>query len=324
MPGTPAERGGPLVVGVDGGGSRCEAVLARATPADGLVVVGRGRGGAANPLAVGLIAAGANIVAAVDEAYAAAGLERRPAAAACLGLAGVGRPAERARVEAWAVGASLAERIEVVTDAELALAGGDPPWGVALIAGTGSLVIGRSPDGVSARCGGWGPLMGDEGSGHAIAVAALRAVAWMTDGRGPPTDLHTRLTGRFGTTDAAGLVTALARSDLTRRDIAAAAADVVAAADAGDVVAGAIIAAAGEQLAAQVVAVARRLELPAGGYPLRMTGGLATHAPRLRAAVLAALASAGWPPATVALVEDPAAAAARIAASLTRAGEARP
>jgi len=187
---------------------------------------------------------------------------------------------------------------------------------VALIAGTGSLAIGRSPAGASARCGGWGPLMGDEGSGYAVAVAALRAVAWMVDGRGPPTALHARLIQRFDVADAAGLVTILGRPGMSRRDIAVAAADVVTAADEGDAVAAAIVTTAGEQLAAQVVVVLRRLGLSAGEYPLRIAGGLAVHAPRLREAIIATLEVAGWPPGQVALVEDPAAAAARLAATL--------
>jgi N-acetylmuramic acid 6-phosphate etherase len=307
--------GTDLVVGVDGGGSRCAAVLARATPGGGLVELGRGRGGAANVLAAGPAAAGASMLAAIEEAFAAAGIPRHPVAMACLGLAGVGRPAERGQAEAWAAGASLAARVVIVTDAELVLAG-EPPWGVALIAGTGSLAIGRAPDGGAARCGGWGPLLGDEGSGYAVAVAALRAVAQMADGRGPSTDLAVRLTRRFAAADAAGLVTILGRVGTSRREIAAAAADVVEAADAGDAVAAAIVAKAGDELATQVVVVARRLGLPAGGYPLRIAGGLAVHARGLRERVIAALEEAGWPPGEVTLVADPALAAARMAATL--------
>jgi N-acetylmuramic acid 6-phosphate etherase len=304
-----------LVVGVDGGGSRCTAVLGRAAPGACLVELGRGHGGAANVLVAGPAAAGASVLAAIDEAFAAAGIPRQPVAVACLGLAGVGRPAERGQAEAWATAAALAERVVVVTDAELVLAG-EPPWGVALIAGTGSLAIGRAPDGATTRSGGWGPLLGDEGSGYAVAVAALRAVARMADGRGPPTELEGRLTRRFGAADAAGLVTILGRPGTSRREIAAAATDVVAAADAGDSVAAAILATAGDELATQVAVVARRLGLPAGGYPLRIAGGLAVHSPGLRARVIAALESAGCRPGQVTLVADPALAAARLAAAL--------
>lgn len=307
--------GDVLVVGVDGGGSRCTAVLARATPAGGLVELGRGHGGAANVLMSGPEAAGASILAALDEAFARAGIPRQRAAAACLGLAGVGRPAERGQAEAWAAAAAFAERVMVVTDAELVLAG-EPPWGVALIAGTGSLAIGRAPSGETARCGGWGPLLGDEGSGYAIAVSALRAVARMADGRGPPTDLAARLTQRFAAADAAGLVTILGRAGSPRREIAAAAADVVAAADAGDAVAAAILATAADELATQVAVVARRLGLPAGRYPLRIGGGLAVRSVGFRAVVSAALEAAGCPPGEVTLVTEPALAAARLAATM--------
>jgi N-acetylmuramic acid 6-phosphate etherase len=303
----------PLLLGIDGGGSRCEAVLARAVPGHDPIVLGRGRGGTANPLAAGMAAAGANLRTAVEAAFAAAGTSRHPVTVACLGLAGVGRPAERALVEAWAAEVALAERVVVVTDAELVLSAGEPPWGVALIAGTGSLAIGRSASGATARCGGWGPLMGDEGSGHAIGAAALRAIAWMHDGRGPATELAARITTRFAAADARGLVTALGKPDVSRRTVAGLAADVVAAADAGDAVARTILASAGDDLAAQVIVVADQLGWADGGYPLRLTGGLSVHAPRLRKAILGRLETDGCPPGSVTVIDDPALAAARLA-----------
>ena len=62
-----------------------------------------------------------------------------------------------------------------VNDGDLVVAAGTPEgWGVGLIAGTGSIAVGRAPDGRTARAGGWGHLIGDEGSAYGVVLDALR------------------------------------------------------------------------------------------------------------------------------------------------------
>ncbi len=132
-----------LVIGIDGGGSHTSAVVADAAAG---AVLGRGEAGPSNVRAVGAEAAARELEAAVDRAFAAAGLPRARAAAACLGLAGVGRPDAQEAVRGWAEGAGLAGTVSVVTDAELLLAAGTPGgWGLAVIAGTGSMALARTP-----------------------------------------------------------------------------------------------------------------------------------------------------------------------------------
>ncbi len=94
----------------------------------------------------------------------------------------------------WAARTQLAATVDVIEDAALLLAAGTPDgWGVAVVAGTGSMAFARAADGRTARAGGWGPLLGDEGSGYAIALAGLRAAARAADGRAPATPLTDRL-----------------------------------------------------------------------------------------------------------------------------------
>ena len=108
----------------------------------------------------------------------------------CVGVAGVGRETERQ--ELWQALASreLADEIVIHSDFSVALddAFGDGP-GVLLISGTGSIAYGRGPTGTTARCGGWGPVFGDEGSGAWIGRRALSVVAAANDGREPETAL---------------------------------------------------------------------------------------------------------------------------------------
>jgi N-acetylglucosamine kinase-like BadF-type ATPase len=305
-----------LVLGIDGGGTRCTAVIATAPESRAgdapLSILGRGLGGPANPRVAGFDAAQANLAAAVAAARTAAGIGTARLAAACLGLAGVGRAEERDRMAAWARETLAADHVAVMTDAEILFAAGTlPAWGIVLIAGTGSLALGRTQDHAAARCGGWGPLLGDEGSGYWIALAGLRAAARMADGRGPATALSAALQQRLGAAAPADLVARVHDPASSRDRIAALATDVVAAAKAGDGVAERIVAGAADELAHLVATLATRLGLAAGAYPLRLAGGLLCHGPTVRDALLARLASAGAAPGEVVVVEDPAAAAAR-------------
>ena len=320
-----AEDRGLLVLGIDGGGSKCAAVLGRlaAVGDGGVYIAGRGRGGPANPRVAGHEVARASITAAIARAFADAGLGLRPVAAACLGLAGVGLPEDRDAVLAWATQAGLADTVLVVPDGLLPFAdGAAEPWGVVLIAGTGSLALAlRRGETLSAataadRCGGWGPLLGDEGSGHTIGLAALKAAMRAADGRGPDTILHAALLKRFGAARAADLVGCIHAPGVGRREVADAAREVLAAADVGDAVAAAILTGAAAELATHVRTLVERNSLTSGVYPLRLTGGLLAGSATLRHLVVESLVASGHEPGSVTVVSDPAAAAARFAATV--------
>ena len=145
-----AARHPTLRLGIDGGGTRTVALLGTIGPG-GTTVVGRGEGGPSNTKAVGRAAAFGELGRAIDAAFAAAGLPRGTVAAACLGLAGAGRPDDQGAVRAWADRVSLADRVEVVGDVTLPLALLPDGWGVAVVAGTGSCVWAQAADGRTTR-----------------------------------------------------------------------------------------------------------------------------------------------------------------------------
>src|SRR5690606_18783722 len=98
-------------------------------------------------------------------------------AAICLGIAGVDRPDDAAVVQGIMKRIGYKARVLVVNDALVALEAGAPGQpGIVIISGTGSICYGRNADGMAARSGGWGYVLGDEGSGYWIGRAALRAV----------------------------------------------------------------------------------------------------------------------------------------------------
>src|SRR5262245_37291633 len=177
-----------LVLGIDGGGSHTLACLAEAQA--GGRGVGKGEAGPSNIQSVGIERALQALDEAVARAFTAAGKPRGGLAAAALGLAGVDRAEASAVVRDWAARAQLADRVDIANDATLLLAAGTPDgWGLAVIGGTGSIAFGRTADGRFDRSGGWGYLLGDEGSAYGLALAGARAVARAADGCAPPTRL---------------------------------------------------------------------------------------------------------------------------------------
>ena len=154
---------------------------------------------------------------------------------------------------------------------------GDGP-GVLLIAGTGSIAWGRAEDGREGRVGGWGHHIGDEGSGYAIGVDALRRVARNADGRGPETNAaRTSSSRRLGLAGIDGLVQWAATAD--GAEVAALAPVVAAAADGGDAVAGEILDHAVEELERHVLTILENL----GPWHSAAGGGAGRRAARPRA-----------------------------------------
>jgi N-acetylglucosamine kinase-like BadF-type ATPase len=272
-----------LVLGVDGGGSKTLAWLAR--PEGDVMPLGVGEAGPSNPQSVGWAAAVANIDRAVSLAFTAAGVPRERVAALCLAIAGAGRDAEQQRLRIWAEQRRIAERLLVTHDALPILAAGTTGgFGIALVAGTGSFAFGRDRGGGTARSGGWGYLFGDEGSGYDVARRGLHAVSLAVDGRGPGTRLTTGFPEALGAAAPADMLRAVYARAEDRQWIASLARVVLDAADAGDRVADEIIDLAVEQLKGMVYSVAARLD--EARPPLALAGGLLAHADSFRERLL--------------------------------------
>jgi N-acetylglucosamine kinase-like BadF-type ATPase len=273
----PTKTPDPLVIGVDGGGTKTVAWLAPLVDDGTDCILGRGLAGPGNPRAAGFEVAQANVAAAIDAAFADAKLPRTTVAAACLALAGAGRPDEQEQISAWAHRQGIAGKIQVCSDAEPILAAASPDnCGIALIAGTGSLAWGRNEVGETARCGGWGYLLGDEGSGYAIGLAGLRAAMRAADGRGPETDLLAALMQKLDADSPQELIAKVYSPEMTRERLAGLA-TVVFDYRTTDGASRKIVESAVRDLAELVTAVASRLSLPPRGYNLAMAGGVLLH-----------------------------------------------
>ncbi len=301
-----------LVLGIDGGGTTTVVLLASCDGKGGWKLLGRGETGPSNRQVVGTPAALAALDEATDRAFAAAGKARCEVRAACLGLAGAGRPGDQEIIREWAARISLAANVQVMEDAALLLAAGTPEgWGVAVVAGTGSMAYARTPDGRTARSGGWGPLLGDEGSGYAIALAGLRAAARSADGRARATPLTDRLLAAYGLSRPEELVGVVYRGG-DRAALAALGPVVLQAADDGDPVAEEIVREAAGELASAAAAAARQLDLGAT-FPVALAGGLLVASPTYHERFLAALQARGLIARPATLVTEPAEGAVKLA-----------
>jgi N-acetylglucosamine kinase-like BadF-type ATPase len=308
----------PLYLGIDGGGSRTVALLAHPLESGDRrwTILGRGESGPSNRQAVGNEKAFASLDEAVAMAFREAGFPRQEVTSACLGLAGADRPDDRKLLQDWAARTRLAVKVEVTNDAALLLAAGTPEGhGVALIAGTGSIAYGRNAAGRTARAGGWGYLLGDEGSGYALVLAGLRAVARAADGRARPTRLTELVLKKLSVEQPNQLIPALYGGSWDRTALAALAPAVLELATDDETAAG-LVGEAAQELAETAAAVVRELDWAGAPFGLVFAGGLLLGSEGYRQAVLDALHSLGLKPDPVSLVGEPAEGALRLASQL--------
>jgi N-acetylglucosamine kinase-like BadF-type ATPase len=208
----------------------------------------------------------------------------------------------------------LAHTVRLTNDADLvltALAGGA---GVAVIAGTGSIAVGRNARGTLARAGGWGHIIGDEGSGYTIGRACLQAAARAADGRGPQTLLLDLLMRQWELKHPSDMIDTVYTTEDKAR-IAQLAMSVFAAARAKDTVARRIIAQAADELHRAAIAVCHALDLARTPLSLALAGGLLVNQPAFRTQVLRRVRRA-CTLGHVSVVADPALSAARAAVQL--------
>ena len=257
-----------LFAGVDGGGSNTRVLLTDEQGTE--VATAEAPGSAIRPGESSRSAAVIREV--VERAYA--GHEDRPLRAICVGVAGAGRDDERDALQATLDADRLAATIIVLTDAEIALedAFGAVP-GILLTAGTGSIAFGKGPTGMLARCGGWGPVIGDEGGGAWIGRRALGIAAASHDGREPESTLSSAIMASLGLESMDRLIPWA--SAASPADLGKLAPVVLEVAATGDLRANSLVTLAVEELSLHVRTLARKLfSDERAAFRLALHGGL--------------------------------------------------
>jgi len=253
-------------LGIDGGGTKTDCAVG-----DEVSRLGRADAGSCKIFRVGREAARQNLLQAVERACDSAKVGPRRLDAVCIGISGESIP----EVVEW-TRATLAEvtpaAVQVAGDNEIAHAAAfHGEAGVLVIAGTGSVAYGRNERGETARAGGWGPLVSDEGSGEWIGRAAVSAALRAFDS-GQSTRLFQAILGAWGVSTREEMV-AKANSN-PPPEFPALFPEVLAVADAGDAMAGDILHRAGVELAALAGIVIRRLWPGTGGVRVATSGGV--------------------------------------------------
>jgi glucosamine kinase len=291
------------VLGLDIGGTRSRAQLC----VDGTVVA-ESKAASASLVAVGA----ARAKAALTDLLAQLPLDPlRRLDAVCVGSAGASVPATRQFLTEHLAPLTRSGQVMIVKDAALILPASGLDAGIALICGTGSVAVGRYR-GRQVQSGGWGYLLGDEGSGYWMVRAALRVLLDRRDRGVPLGGLGDRLLAATGTCDI-GALHELFYAETRPRHWAGYAPLVLSSADPS---AAAITAAAADALAGLAVSAAGRLGAPPG-LPVVLSGGLFRQA-ELETAVRIAIEEAR-PGSDMRVLARPAVAGAvRLALAATR------
>jgi len=267
-----------IVIGIDGGGSKTHAMVADEQGRTIAETVGPGS--AVRP---GRAEHSANVIAeVVRDALASCEMTHVTPRVLSIGVAGAGRETERNELWQALVSRDLAAELVIHSDFSIALddAFADGP-GVLLISGTGSVAFGRGPTGATSRCGGWGPVCGDEGSGAWIGRRALSVVTAAADGREPETALTGAILTAAQINETSDLIGWAANA--APAQLASLAPVVLSVADAGDLRANAIVSLAVEELVLHVRALARHLfGDERAALPIALSGGMLSRGTTLR------------------------------------------
>jgi len=261
------------VLGIDAGGTKTVGLLADETGR----VVAEARGTGANLQTHGEL----EVEKVFDGILEAVGA-RGEIAAVCLGIAGVDRPRDEEVIRGILRRLGYRETARVVNDAAIALvAGAEERVGIVILAGTGSIAYGADREGHTARAGGYGFLLADEGSGYWLGHQALRAAVRSADGRGPQSALAGLVFESLGVKSVAEMVPVVYEKGLPKFRIAAHAGLVQQASDRGDAVATALLEEAALELSLAARAVAQRISLGGGPYRVVLAGGVFKACPSL-------------------------------------------
>lgn len=296
------------VLGIDAGGTKTVCQLAN----EHGEVLAEARRGGANLQASGELEVEKVLHEVMEEAIG--DHDVRPTAI-CLGIAGVDRPDDARVMQALMRRIGYKAKVLVVNDALIALEAGAPGGqpAVVIISGTGSIAYGRNANNQAARAGGWGYMLGDEGSGYWIGRAALRAVLREADRRGPATQLTGLLLNYYGVARAQDLIAQVYHGGLRPSAIASLAQCVQGAFSDGDAVAIGILRNAADQLESSGLSVARRLDLVGSEFPFVLSGGIYRAVPWLEEELTRRLQMASPRSRTTLLSDEPAGGAVRLA-----------
>lgn len=258
------------VIGVDGGGTKTLGAIAGQ---DG-VPISMHEVGSSNHHSNPMDVVRTNLGNLINTLLANANVKPADVSCICLGMAGVDRPEDRPMVEGLIKEFLPTSKCIPVNDGVIALVGGAmKPFGIIAISGTGSIAFGMNEQGDRVRAGGWGHVLGDEGSGYKISLSALQAICKAWDNRIPPTKLTDIVLEHLKLERAPQLLGWIKGIEWSKAVIGGLSRLVYEAYEKGDAAARGILIEQASDLAGQVYAVAQKLFNGRGGYNVVVGGG---------------------------------------------------
>lgn len=257
------------VIGIDGGGTK---TILKVVSLDGNVLA-EITGGSSNIQSTSISKVTETLSDMLDSALYIKGLKKEECKYICMGAAGVDGIFEKELLENQFRSYGIHCPIYITNDSEVMLeASVGMSEGIVVISGTGSIAYGRDKSGKEVRAGGWGHIIGDEGSGYWIATKAITAAARYSDSRAEKTILLEMLLKKFGIKEARDILNFLYNSSNGKSEIAALAVVVDEAYRAGDKVARDILLSAAKELFLMLDAVAEALDFEVDSFPV-VAGG---------------------------------------------------
>jgi glucosamine kinase len=247
------------LIGIDGGGTKTDCAIADLSGK----IINEISGKPSNFLVIGVEEAVENLFALIEENLFALEGDFADVKQIVIGVAGAGREEDAKLLEKSFKDYADQERIhfkgvKVLSDAHIALEGAFPNLaGCILIAGTGSILFGKDEKGTIHRVGGFGRLIGDEGSGYSIGRKALNAVSKASDGRGEETMISELLDAKMKSGSSASIINKVYNEKL---DVASVAKIVIEAAEEGDPIAEDILDEEADELVLHIRSLINKLQ----------------------------------------------------------------
>lgn len=260
-----------FILGLDGGATRTRCVISTLSGE----ILAIGVSGPSNYHVVGIDGARTALMEAARSAFESSGIGSNDCLVACAGLAGLDCSYDVKALNEAIGNLPIAKRIVIVHDSLIALYGATGgKRGVIVNGGTGSMAAGMDDTGRTVRVGGWGSIVGDEGSAYDIGRRAITASLWAFDGRGQETILQEKIRKRYGLTSIDDMIHKVYVEKMGVTEIASLAPLVTESAKEGDEVSINILKIAGEELGRHAVAVIKKLGMENERCDVALVGGV--------------------------------------------------
>ena len=308
----------PLLLAVNSGGSKTDACIARIDSNSEPVIIGRAQAAPTNLNMQGVEEVSSQLLVVIRKAMAETGQPDLRFERVIVALAGGGNPRQCQQVEEK-LACLQCDSIHVGCDAEfiLAIAEALAPEdcaAVGIIVGTGAVAFGRDPKSVEIRrAGGWGPVIGDDGSGFWIGRAAVRSILQMSDDQQPMPELASAFFDATGAMSARDLVSKIHECGQPATKLATMAPLVIKAADEGDATAREILVEAAICIGLLIGQISDKLEQPPENTVVACGGSIVTKQTLLTERVEELVRTNGTR--ELYFIEDPVTAAIQLAAS---------